>query len=226
MTDRLNRQWPGLPYVLPFAVFLLFLAIQKYIPLDPVYEYPLRDLILLAVLLVFSRQAIELRSYQRLETVLLGIAVFAIWIAPDVIFPGYRQHWLFQNSFIGGAAATPPPENVLLSPVVLWSRIFRAVVLVPIIEELFWRAWLMRWLVSPQFEKVPLGAYKPAAFWITAVLFASEHGSYWDVGLVAGIVYNWWMVRTKSLGDCILVHAVTNACLCGYVVATHHWEYW
>ena len=46
------------------------------------------------------------------------------------------------------------------------------------------------------------------------------------VGLIAGVAYNWWMVRTRSLGDCILAHAVTNACLCGYVVATRHWEYW
>ena len=63
-------------------------------------------------------------------------------------------------------------------------------------------------------------------FWMTAVLFASEHGPYWDVGLAAGIIYNWWMVRTKSLGDCILAHAVTNGALCIYVVATRHWEYW
>jgi len=220
-----GRSWPSLPYVLPFAVFLAFLAVQKYVPLDPAIEYPLRDVLLLAVLLVFSRQVIELRSYHRLETALIGVAVFVIWIAPDVAFPAYRHYWLFDNPIVG-SIGTPPPESVLLKPIVLWSRIFRAVVLVPIIEELFWRAWLMRWLISPQFEKVALGTYKPAAFWITALLFASEHGSYWDVGLVAGIVYNWWMVRTRSLGDCILVHAITNACLCGYVVATHHWEYW
>lgn len=219
-----GRSWPSLPYVLPLAVFFVFLAIQQYFPLDPSIDYPLRDVILLAVLLVFSRHVIELRSYHRLETVLIGVAVFVIWIAPDVAFPAYRHFWLFQNSIWSVGAS--PPENVLMKPVVLWSRIFRAVVLVPIIEELFWRAWLMRWLISPQFEKIPLGTYKPAAFWITALLFASEHGSYWDVGLVAGVVYNWWMVRTRSLGDCILVHAITNACLCGYVVATHRWEYW
>jgi uncharacterized protein len=148
-----------------------------------------------------------------------------IWVGADILFPTYRQHWLFQNPLTGQMSA-PLPGNVLMSPFVLWPRIFRAVVLVPIIEELFWRAWLMRWLISPDFQKVELGAYQPAAFWITAVLFAAEHGSYWDVGLIAGVVYNWWMVRTRSLGDCILVHAITNACLCGYVVATHHWEYW
>jgi len=209
---------------------MAFLAAQEYVPLDPAIEYPLRDIVLLAVLLIFSRGVIELHSYHRLETALIGVAVFVIWIAPDVASPNYRhfwlfQNWLFQNSLVG-STGSPPAESVLLKPIVLWSRIFRAVVLVPIIEELFWRAWLMRWLISPEFEKIPLGTYKPAAFWITAALFAAEHGSYWDVGLVTGIIYNLWMMRTRSLGDCILVHAITNACLCGYVVAGHHWEYW
>jgi CAAX prenyl protease-like protein len=225
LTAERKTDWAALPYVLPFAVFLAFLAIQKYLPIPPTLEYAVRDLLLAVVLFAFSRHVIELRSFHRIETVILGVAVFLVWVGPDLIFPGYRQHWLFQNAILG-QLTTPLPESVIRDPVVLWPRIIQAVIIVPVLEELFWRAWLMRWLISPQFEKVPLGAYQAGAFWITAVLFASEHGSYWDVGLVAGIAYNWWMVRTRSLGDCILVHAVTNACLCGYVVATRHWEYW
>jgi len=100
------------------------------------------------------------------------------------------------------------------------------VVNVPVLEELFWRGWLMRWLVSTDFSKVPLGAFTSQSFWIVAVLFASEHGSYWDVGLAAGVLYNWWMVRTRSLGDCMVAHAVTNACLAWYVLVHDHWQYW
>lgn len=225
MPTSFQTRWPSLPYVLPFAVFVVFLGLQQYSPLPVTVDYPLRVVILGAVLWVFSRQVIDLRSARRLETVVLGIAIFVIWVGPDILFPAYRQHWLFQNSVLGQLSNKVPPE-VLTSPVVLWSRIIRAVVIVPILEELFWRAWLMRWIISPRFQEVKLGTYSPAAFWITAVLFASEHGSYWDVGLICGVAYNWWMIRTKSLGDCILAHAVTNACLCGYVVATHHWEYW
>lgn len=225
MPLKLDNRWPSLPYVLPMALFFAFLALQKYVSVNPVIEYPIRVVLLAAVLVVFSRQVIDLRSSHRLETAVLGVAVFVIWVGPDMVFPAYRQHWLFQNA-ITGEISNPVPESVLLSPLVLWSRIIRAVVLVPIIEELFWRAWLMRWLISPRFEKIPLGLFQPAAFWIVAVLFAAEHGPYWDVGLVTGIIYNWWMVRTRSLGDCILAHAITNACLCGYVVATHRWEYW
>ena len=225
MTSRQKRSRPSVAYVVPFLVFLCLVEIQKFTSLSASIEYPLRLVILSAVLLVFSRHVIDLRSTRRLETVIVGVAVFVIWIAPDTLIPGYREHWIFQNPLTGWLVNSVP-ESMLASPLVLWSRIVRAVVLVPIIEELFWRAWLMRWLISTKFEAVPLGAFNVTAFGVTALLFASEHGPFWDVGLIAGIVYNWWMVRTRSLGDCILAHAVTNACLCGYVVATRHWEYW
>lgn len=221
-----KTSWSDLPYVLPFAVFIGFLALQKYFPLPANIEFLARDLLLAGVLLGFSRHVIQLRPAHWLGTVALGVAVFVIWVAPDVLFPNYRHNWLFENAIFGQLSATTIPETVLKSPWVLWPRVLQAVVFVPILEELFWRAWLMRWLISPQFEKIPLGTYQAGAFWITAALFASEHGPYWDVGLIAGIAYNWWMVRTRSLGDCILVHAVTNASLCAYVVFTRHWEYW
>jgi membrane protease YdiL (CAAX protease family) len=48
----------------------------------------------------------------------------------------------------------------------------------------------------------------------------------WDVGLMAGLAYNWWMRRTRSLGDLMLTHAVTNACLSAYVLIEGRWEYW
>ncbi len=63
-----------------------------------------------------------------------------------------------------------------------------------------------------------MGQYTPLSFWAVALLFASEHGPYWEVGLIAGVAYNWWMVRTRNLADCILAHAVTNALLAAYVL--------
>ena len=225
LTKKPKGSWLTIAYILPFVVFLGFLAIQKYFPLPANIEFAVRDVLMLGVLLGFSRHVIQLRPTRPLETLILGVAVFVIWVAPDVLFPAYRQHWLFQNSIFGQIAVTIP-GRVLEAPTVLWPRIIQAVIFVPILEELFWRGWLMRWLISPNFEKVPLGMYQAGAFWIVAILFASEHGPYWDVGLIAGIAYNWWMVRTRSLADCILAHAITNGCLCWYVVATHRWEYW
>lgn len=155
----------------------------------------------------------------------LGLLVFLIWIGPDLLFPGYRNHWLFNNALVG-SATTSLGAAARSSPIVLGLRAMRAVLVVPMAEELFWRAWLMRWLIRPGFESVPLGAYSARAFWLVAILFASEHGPYWEVGLAAGLLYNWWMVRTGSLGHLILAHAITNLCLSAYVLVAGRWEYW
>ncbi len=155
----------------------------------------------------------------------MGVAVFFIWIGPDVLIHGYRNGILFSNSLLGTPHSTLPPEAQRSTWVLVW-RTLRATIVVPIAEELFWRAWLMRWLIKGDFRSVALGTYAAAAFFVTALLFASEHGSYWDVGLAAGLIYNFWMVRTKSVADCIVMHAVTNGILCWYVIATGNWQYW
>lgn len=215
---------PSIPYVLPFVAFFVFLMAESQLGLPPAWEYPLRVVLLSAILWVFSRRVISFRTVHAAASVAIGLAIFALWIGPDVLMPGYRQHWLFNNSIVGAPPA-PGGGYAAIGAVALLFRVVRAVVLVPVIEELFWRAWLMRWLIKPDFESVPLGAYATQSFAITALLFAAEHGSFWGVGLLAGIVFNWWMVKTRSLGDCILAHAVANAGLCAYVLATGKWEY-
>ena len=215
---------PAVPYVVPMAVFMLLLATGKHLGLGPL-EYPFRALILAAVLWIFSRRVIDLKAPHWIGSVLLGALVFVIWIAPDVLWPGYRESSIFQNALTGRVESSVPAEYRDLLGVRFWRSV-RAVLLVPIIEELFWRGWLMRWLTNADFRSVPLGAATPTAFIVTALLFASEHGPYWDVGLLAGLAYNWWMVRTRSLGDCILAHGVTNGLLSGYVLANAQWQYW
>jgi CAAX prenyl protease-like protein len=214
------------PYVLPFAVLIALLGLSSTLGIGPPVAYPLRTVAVLATLLVFSRRVIALRPVRPVWSILVGLAVFVVWIAPDLLFSGYRQHWLFQNALTAAPGGALPPPALRTSAWYLWFRVGGAALLVPVVEELFWRAWMMRVLISSDIRKIPLGAYSPQAFWITAVLFASEHGAFWDVGLAAGILYNWWMVRTRSLADCILAHAVTNGCLAAYVLAGGHWQYW
>ena len=212
---------PAVPYVAPFAAFLVFLGIKSYLP----FEYPLRVIVVGAILLLVSRKVVSLRAARPAASVLVGTLLFVIWIAPDLLWPTYRQHWLFDNALTGSAQSSLAAET-RADFVFLFFRVLGTAVLVPVIEELFWRGWLMRYLIAPKFEAVRLGTYSALSFWLTAALFASEHGPYWEVGLLAGIGYNWWMIRTRSLGDCILAHAVTNACLAAYVIAAGAWQYW
>lgn len=223
--DAARREASTVAYVLPFAVFMVLLAAGEHLAFLGRWDFPFRAAVLTAVLLVFSRHAIDWRIRRFAGTVMLGVAVFVIWIAPDVLIPGYRDSIIFQNP-LTGSISTSIPESLRTDPLVLISRSLRAIVLVPIIEELFWRGWLIRWLIRSDFRSVPIGAYTTQAMIISAVLFASEHGAYWDVGLAAGLLYNWWVIKTKSLGDCILAHAITNACLSAYVLVEQRWEYW
>jgi hypothetical protein len=214
-----------LPYVVPFAALLLVLAVQDYLQVLGPWEAPLRFLVLGLVTAAFAGRIVDLRFARPAAAVLVGVAVFAIWIAPDLVWPGFREHWLFRHALLG-AGGRPPPAAVHGSVLFLVFRFLRAAVIVPVAEELFWRGWLMRWLIRSDFESVPLGTYTPWSFWASAVLFAAEHGSYWDVGLAAGIVYNLWIIRTRRLADCMLAHGVTNAVLSAYVIWTGKWQYW
>jgi CAAX prenyl protease-like protein len=213
---------PALPYALPFAVFIGILALKSLVPVPEA----LRFVVSVAVILAVSLPALRGGPSRPVLSILLGLAVFVLWVGPDVLVSGWHHFILFDNGLLGHPANSTPPASKN-DPVFLFFRIATSVIAVPVLEELFWRGWLMRWLIdSTDFRRVPLGAYAPAAFWIVAALFASEHGPFWDVGLATGIVYNWWIVRTRNLWDCILAHAVTNAALAAYVVIGGHWQYW
>jgi CAAX prenyl protease-like protein len=203
---------------------MVWLALDRYIPLSYPAKEVVRDVVLIAAIFGFSRHVLPARAPHWPASIALGLAVCALWIAPDALFPAWRSHWLFQNGITGHLKTSIPPAE--LTPIMLVLRTARAALLVAVIEELFWRGWLVRWLQDSRFERVPLGQYTPLAFWATTLLFAAEHGPYWEVGLLTGMIYNWWMWRTKSLGDLILVHGVTNFALSLYVIAGAHWTYW
>ena len=213
-----------IPYVAPFIAYVGLLAMQHFAQLPQQVFYPTHTVLSAAVIWFASRRVLKLRPMHIAATAGVGLAVLLIWIAPDVLF-GYRHHWIFENSLTGEAASVIPLP-LRTNAGFLAVCFVRSAVAVPILEELFWRGWLMRWLIDTKFQTVPFGAYSRSSFWITAVLFASEHGPYWEVGLFAGVIYNWWAIRTKSLADCILAHAVTNLLLGVFVVAAGQWQFW
>ncbi len=219
------RRSAAVPYVAPFVIFLALIGLSHLWPMPALADEIFRLAAMLAVLFLAARPVLHFQIENWGVSVLVGMAIFVLWIVPDLLFPQYRSFFLFDNPVVGTVKSSLSEAARQDGPV-LFLRTLRAVAIVPIIEELFWRGWLMRWVIHNDFERVPLGAYSALSFWVVALLFASEHGPYWDVGLVAGIIFNWWMIRTKSLGDLILTHAVANACLSGYVIAAGKWEYW
>ena len=213
-------------YVAPFLAFVALMAIERLLGLPPQVAYPVRCLVVAAILIVWSRTVIPLRPSAPLASVAVGAVVFLVWIGPGLLFgPAYRHSWIFENGLTGKAISSLPPGLQFMASFLI-ARTIGSVVLVPILEELFWRGWLMRWIAAKDWLKEPIGRYVPRAFWIVALLFASEHGPFWEVGLAAGIIYNWWLIRTRNLADCILAHAVTNGLLAAWVIGWGQWQYW
>jgi CAAX prenyl protease-like protein len=92
-------------------------------------------------------------------------------------------------------------------------------------EEIFWRSFLLRYLTSTDFRKLPVGTFSASALWIMVAASALAHPE-WLVAVMASLAYAFWLRRSRSLFGAIVAHAVTNAALGGYVLATGDYKYW
>ncbi len=106
-------------------------------------------------------------------------------------------------------------------------RFLRLVAVVPALEEIFWRGFLLRYFIKEDFDAVPFGTYTRWSNVLVAIGFMLEHQMPdWPAALAAGFLYNITAYRTRSLPACILAHAVTNALLGAYIMTTRQWGFW
>jgi uncharacterized protein len=106
-------------------------------------------------------------------------------------------------------------------------RFLRLVLVVPLLEEIFWRGFLLRFLVNENFDDVPFGKFSWLSFTIVALAFGFSHPrADWPAAMLTGMLYNWVAYRTKSLSTCVLTHAVTNLLLGLWIMKTGQWGFW
>jgi CAAX prenyl protease-like protein len=121
------------------------------------------------------------------------------------------------------------PTRVLSAPwlyTFLVVRIVGATLVVPVMEELFWRDYLWRLIISPNFQTVRIGEWSLKALLIVSIAFSTVHGNWWLTAIVWALLIALLLVYTKSLGACIVAHAVTNFLLAVYVLQTRDWSFW
>jgi CAAX prenyl protease-like protein len=150
--------------------------------------------------------------------VLAGLLVWGLWIGLDGHYPMFP--------FLGDRVGFNPNG---LAPGMRWAfvsvRMLGLVAIVPLIEELFWRSFMMRWLIDPDFWKVPIGRVTPMAGGVSSALFALVHPE-WLPALLTGLLWAGLLWRTKSLGACAASHATANLALGIYVILTGDWKFW
>jgi CAAX prenyl protease-like protein len=212
------------PRVAPFAAFIVLLAVEPLLAgsMDARWLTACRAIVPAALLAFFWPRYTELTRSQPVATrdyalaVAAGLAVAALWVVLDA-------SW----AVIGAPAAPFVPlraEGSFDLPL-LALRLAGFVLVVPVMEELFWRSLVMRWIAARDFLRVDPRAVGAGPWAVSAVLFALEHRS-WAAGLVAGLVFGNIYRSSGNLRTAVASHSISNAALGGWILATHDWTLW
>lgn len=217
---------PILVRVLPFALYIALLALEGVLPdlapgFDARWLYPVKAGLVAVALAVLWRHYSELKTWglsaiNLLLSVAVGIVVLVLWVNLDA-------GWMLLGE--AGEGYNPNDSAGQIDWLLVAFRIAGAALVVPLMEELFWRSFLQRWVHQPDFLALDPAQIGLKALLIASALFAVEHLQ-WFAGLIAGLAYGWLYIRTRTLWAPIVAHAVTNGGLGAYVVVTGRWSFW
>lgn len=217
-----------LAFTLPMGVFVILLGITgtgnrpesvSWFSYPAYWTYPAQTVICGALILWFWRDY-EFRVPRKLWfALLIGGGVFVIWIAPQQ-FLGFPPRSTGFN-----------PDLFAAQPGLYWMtvvlRFLRLVVVVPLVEEIFWRGFLLRYPINERFTRVAIGTFSWLSFAVVTLLFGFSHSrADWIAALICGALYNLVAYRTRSLSSCVVAHAVTNGLLGLWVMQTRQWGFW
>lgn len=213
--------------VLPFAAFIALLALRGLLPegsapfgMDVRWLYALQAGAAAAVLLVCWREYGELAARPSLGqtalAVAVGLAVCWLWVTLD-------EPWM--RIGVPSVVFRPVDGNGELLWALIAVRWLGAALVVPVMEELFWRSFVMRWIERVDFLSVDPRTIGLKAVLLSTCVFTLAHTE-WLGAVVAGLAYAWLYRRSGSLWTAVIAHAVTNGVLGIWVVAGGHWAYW
>ena len=215
-------------FVLPMAVFITMLGLTSagsrpetvsWFAWPAYWTYPAQTAICGGLILWFWRYY-EFGAPQKVWfAVAIGIAVFVIWIAPQQFFGADPRLAGFN------------PEVFEKDSMAYWLtvslRFLRLVVVVPLVEEVFWRGFLLRYLINEKFTTVTVGAFSWLSFAVVTLCFGFSHSrADWAAALLCGALYNVVAYQTRSLASCVVAHALTNLLLGLWIMQTRQWGFW
>jgi CAAX prenyl protease-like protein len=217
--NPLPNAW--LAYCGPMIIFGLFTAAEGWLPpaLYPV-AYGTKMAAVTAGLVHWRRPLRDIRPSWAmvLPSVFVGLFIVGAWLVIDkaVAYP-----------HLGTRIGFDPSHLQLTSSrlAFLAVRLYGLVLVVPVMEELFWRSFLLRYASRVDFLSLPMGTFSLSALAIMVTFSAVAHTE-WLVAAGASIVLALWLRRTGSLFAAVVAHAVANGALGFYVLISHDWKYW
>ncbi|MBI3852209.1 MAG: CAAX prenyl protease-related protein [Verrucomicrobia bacterium] len=234
---------PALARVLPFVVFLGLTFCQGPFGEASRYWFYLAKTVVGAWLIWSVWPLVEeMRWKISWEAGVVGVAVFALWVGLDGLYPSVAE--IIQSyvcpilKSIGLDFLCPKPtalhpwnphvqfgQNTAFAWLFIVVRIVGSSLVVPPLEEVFYRSFLYRWIARPDFKSVPLGLFHWKPFLITALIFGFSHHE-WLAGILCAFAYQGLVCWKNRLGDAMTAHAITNCLLGIWVVWKGAWNFW
>jgi uncharacterized protein len=211
-------------YVIPMFLFLGLTQVGASFQSVYPYTYVAKTLVVAIALVLLWPKFTPIRWNHWWLGVIVGVVGIFQWVP--------MQLWLQRFEFFAPSpGAFDPTAYFEGRPGLMWSfiavRLAGATLLVPVMEELFWRDWLWRSIIAPNdFKLAEVGEWDWKAFLGVSGAFALVHGNWWLTAIVWGLMVAALLAYTKSLGACIIAHAVTNLLLGLYVLYTKEWFFW
>jgi uncharacterized protein len=236
------RKSPTLVRVVPFFIFVGLTACQGQFGQDSRYWFYLLKTVAGAALVWAIRPWVsEMRWRWSWEALAVGVAVFWLWVGLDGLYPQIdtvlkkllspAAKYLGLAAWCSASASNPIPWNphTRFDPAVAWGfvivRLLGSSLVVPPLEEVFYRSFLYRYIARPAFERLPLNYFAWAPFLITAGIFGFSHYE-WLPGILCGILYQGLVIRKNRLGDAMIAHAITNFLLGSWIIWKGAWHFW
>lgn len=210
-----------LGYILPMMMFMVLTNVESLVPESFYVGFYGLKIAVVTGLLMFFRQPWRELKWDRQSgcwAIVIGVLVFLQWV-------GIENNLAYPH--LGARLGYNPFESLtgLQLPIFLILRFWGLVVMVPIMEEIFWRSFLLRYIRNSNFTSLKLGDANLTSFMAVAVGFALFH-SEWLVAFITAILYGGLMLRTRSLGACIIAHGLTNFLLGLYILWAQDWKFW
>ena len=216
VSDQARRN-PAVAYLTPFFVVLIAGLISQGISAGFEWLYPLALVAAAMALWCFRSNYSELDWNAGPLSIAMGGLVFAVWIGIDHFDGGHPG-----SAIVSGLAGSPGWIRIAWLAV----RTAAAVITVPIAQELAFRGFLIRRLLSPHFESLSPREYTVAAALISSLLFGMLHGERWLAGTLAGLLYTTAFLGRGRIGDAIVAHATANSLLAAWVMSNAKWYLW
>lgn len=211
---------PLLVRVVPFVIFIVLTFFQGAFGESFRYWiYLFKTLVGAWLIWEFGPKICEMKWSFSWEAVGVGLAVFGVWVGLDSLYPKMTttaQPWNPQAQF--GSSAE-------LAWLFVFVRIAGSTLIVPPLEEVFYRSFLYRYIAKPEFETIELGKFMVKPFLITAAVFGAAHYE-WLSAIFCAIALQALVIRHKRLGDAMTAHAVANLLLGLWVVWKGAWHFW